>query len=143
LILLKLPHIFPKIIDHYLAKDFDYEKSQEVDQVRGSFFAFRREVWRKIGFLDEKNFFVWFEEVDFCRRIHEAGLKVWYCAEATSVDLVGQTFKKMPTRVKQAMFSKSLANYFFKWHAWWQGAAIVLLRPLVIGLGALRDLWPR
>lgn len=143
LILLKLPHLFPKIIDRYLAKDFDYKVSQEVEQVRGSFFAFRRDIWRQVGFLDEKNFFVWFEEVDFCKRVREVGYKIWYNAEVNCVDLVGQTFKRMPVRVKQAMFAKSMANYFFKWHAWWQGAIIIALRPMVIFFGALVDLWRR
>jgi dTDP-4-dehydrorhamnose reductase len=142
-ILLKLPHVFSKITDRYLATDFDYQVSQEVEQVRGSFFAFRRDIWRRVGFLDEENFFVWFEEVDFCRRVRQAGYKIWYNAEVSCVDLVGQTFKQMSVRKKQAMFSRSLARYFFKWHTWWQGAIITILRPVVICLGALVDLWRR
>ena len=38
-------------------KDFDYAKSQNVDQLRGSFFAFRRDVYEKIGSFDAYNFF--------------------------------------------------------------------------------------
>jgi len=143
-ILLKLPHLFPKISDNYLFKDFDYQKSAEVEQVRGSFFAFRRDVLDKVGFLDEKNFFFWFEEVDFCRRVRQAGFKVWYEAEVSCVDLIGQSIKKVfSLRKKQAIFSRSLMNYFFKWQPWWQGAIFFCLRPLVIIGGFFVDLWRR
>ena len=40
-IVLKLPHLFPGILDNYLAKDFDYAKAQKVDSVRGAFFMIR------------------------------------------------------------------------------------------------------
>jgi len=143
-ILLKLPHFFSKLVDNYLFKDFDYQKSAEVEQVRGSFFAFRREVLDKVGFFDEKNFFFWFEEVDFCRRVRQVGLKVWYEASVSCLDLVGQSIKNVTSlRKKQAIFSRSLTNYFFKWHSWWQGAVFFCLRPLVIVLSFLVDLWRR
>jgi GT2 family glycosyltransferase len=142
-ILLKLPRLFPKIIDQYLYKDFDYQKSAEVEQVRGSFFAFRREMLEKVGWLDEKNFFFWFEEVDYCRRVRQAGYKIWYEADATCQDLVGQSVRKMSLAKKQAMFSRGLTRFFFKWHPWWQGAIFFCLRPLVIAVGFLIDLWPR
>jgi GT2 family glycosyltransferase len=139
-ILLKLPHLFPHVTDHYLAKDFDYTVSQNVEQVRGSYFAFRRDVMETVGMLDAENFFIWFEEVDFCRRVREAGWRIWYDASVCCTDLVGQSFKQQSSRVKQARFSLSLARYFRKWHPWWQAWTIFALRPVVILLGALADL---
>ncbi len=142
-VLLKLPHLFPNVVKQYLAEDIDQRVSQEVEQLRGSYFAFRRDVMEKIGVLDEKNFFVWFEEVDFCKRVRAAGLKVWFSAEVFCTDLVGQTFKTQPTALKQARFSKSLANYFKKWHPRWQSVVITILRPLAIAAGYAHDLWRR
>ena len=113
-ILFKIPHIFPRVVDRYLAKDFDYTRSQEVEQVRGSFFAFRRDVMVRVGFLDER-FFVWFEEVDFCKRVREQGLKIWYSAEVSCHDLVGQAFKQQPVWLKQFRFFRSLTQYMLKW----------------------------
>lgn len=139
-ILLKLPHLFPHITDSYLAKDFDYSVSQDVDQVRGSFFAFRRDVMEKVGMLDAENFFIWFEEVDYCRRVRQAGFRIWYDASISCKDLVGQSFKQQPARLKQARFSKSMARYFAKWHPVWQAWIIYALRPVVIVMGALCDL---
>ncbi len=139
-ILLKLPHIFPHVTDQYLAKDFDYNISQNVDQVRGSFFAFRRDVMEKVGMLDAENFFIWFEEVDYCRRVRQAGFRIWYDARVSCTDLIGQSFKQQSARLKQARFSKSMARYFAKWHPTWQTAIIRAVRPVVILFGALTDL---
>ncbi|MFA7365391.1 MAG: glycosyltransferase, partial [Patescibacteria group bacterium] len=38
MIVLKIPHIFPSVLNNYLKPNFDYSKSQKVDSVRGSFF---------------------------------------------------------------------------------------------------------
>jgi GT2 family glycosyltransferase len=139
-ILLKLPHWLKlKAVEHYLAKDFDYEQSAEVEQVRGSCFAFRRELLALIGAFDQKNFFLWFEEVDFCRRLRAAGLKVWYEASVSCLDLVGRSFVQMPTGKKQVIFFRSLTNYFFKWRPWWQGAVFFVLRLPLAAAAWLAD----
>jgi dTDP-4-dehydrorhamnose reductase len=138
-ILLKLPHFCRCFTRRYLAEDFDYETSREVEQIRGSFFAFRKELTDQIGYLDEKNFFVWFEEVDFCKRVRSAGLKVWYSAQARCVDLIGQGFKQQSVLIKQRRLSLSMARYFKKWHPMWQACIVYSLRPLAITLGALVD----
>lgn len=76
-IMLKLGHLFPRLLDHYMAVDFDYGRSQDVDQVRGSFFAFRRELLSSVGYLDD-GYHIWFEEVDYCLRAKAVGLRVRY-----------------------------------------------------------------
>ncbi|MBI4438287.1 glycosyltransferase family 2 protein [Candidatus Uhrbacteria bacterium] len=139
-ILLKLPHLFPRVVDRYLACDFDYGTPQNVEQLRGSFLAFRRDVFLQVGPLDEKNFFIWFEDVDYCRRLRQAGYRLWYDASMSCMDLVGQSFAQQPTHVKQARFSLSLARYFRAWHPAWQAAVFYALRPLTIAMGALADL---
>src|SRR3989338_11530760 len=42
-LLLKIPHVFPHIMDAYMMKGFDADKEQEVDSVRGSFMLVRRD----------------------------------------------------------------------------------------------------
>lgn len=139
-ILLKLPHLFPAIVNRYLAKNLDENRSQTVEQIRGSFFAFRRDVMEKVGLLDEKNFFVWFEEVDYCKRVRQVGFRVWYSAEVSCIDLVGRAFAQQSVRLKQQRLSLSMARYFRKWHPAWQAALIYAFRPFVIFGGACADL---
>ena len=140
-ILLKFAKLFPSLTSHYLASDFDYAQSQEVEQIRGSYFAFRRDVYEKVGELDAVSFFIWFEEVDYCRRVREAGYKIWYSADVSCTDLVGQSFRQQRLALKQARFSFSMAQYFFKWHPAWQGGLVLVLRPLVIAGAWVADVF--
>ena len=127
-IVLKLPHIFPGLLDKYLRADFDYGHEASVDSIRGSFFMVRREVLNKVGLLDER-FFIWFEEVDYCRRVKEAGFKVYYTPIAQCVDLVGQSFSQVKRGTTQKYFRDSMLKYFRKWHPVWQSALLSLAWP--------------
>lgn len=125
-ILFKLHKIFPGLLNHYLAKDFVYDhpltpslvkeggqESVEADQVMGAFFCVRKELFDKIGLLD-KGYFIWFEEVDFCRRAKQAGYKVVYWPGTSVVHHGGQSFAQQMTLKKQLWFFKSAWRYFTK-----------------------------
>lgn len=127
-IILKLPHIFPKILDDYIVADFDYGKPAKVDSIRGGFFMMRKEMIQKIGLLDER-FFVWFEEVDYCRRVKEAGGEVWYTPAAKCTDYVGQSFKQVPRGTTQKYFRDSMLKYFKKWHPVWEYSVLGIAWP--------------
>ena len=116
---LKLPHLFPGIINKYLCSNFDYEKSAKVDSIRGAFFLINRENYKKISgqetpLLDER-YFIWFEEVDFCREVYKLGGEVWYTPVASCLDYVGQSFKQVDRGKTQEYFSDSMLKYFQKW----------------------------
>ena len=111
IVLTKLHNFFPRLIKKYLALDLNYEKVQEVDQVMGAFFLIKREVLDKVGFLDEK-FYIWFEEVDFCKRTKDVGFKILYTPEVEIIHHGGQSFKQVLSYKKQKIFNKSLARYF-------------------------------
>ena len=113
-IALKIPHIFPGVLKKYLREDFDYKKAAVVDSIRGAFFMIRREATEKIGLLDER-FFLWFEEVDYCKRVKEAGGEVWYMPTAECIDLVGLSFVQVDVLIKQKYFRDSMLSYFKKW----------------------------
>jgi hypothetical protein len=113
---LKLVYAFPKLIDRYLAKDLDLEKEQDVDSVRGSFFAINRAALDAIGLLDEK-YFIWFEEVDYCRRVKEKGMSVRYVPSIVAHDLGSRSFAKRGVIWKQKQFRRSMLTYFRKWYS--------------------------
>lgn len=116
IIVLKIPHLFPAVLNKYLRNDFYYSKSGPVDSIRGSFFMIRKEAIRQIGSLDER-YFLWFEEVDYCRRVRQAGGEVWYSSAAQCLDLTGQSFQQLGLPVKQRYFRDSMLKYFKKWHS--------------------------
>ncbi len=61
-----------------------------VDWVAGASLMIRREVFDRVGLLDER-YFMYYEEVDFCRRAKAAGWPCWYVPESRVVHLVGQS----------------------------------------------------
>jgi len=128
-IVLKIPHVFPSILNKYLAKNFDYTKSIEVDSIRGSFFMIRREVIEKIGGLDER-YFVWFEEVDYCKQVKNLGYKIMYTPNVECVDFVGKSFSQVPRGKTQKYFKDSMLKYFKKWHPRWQYYILKLVWPV-------------
>ena len=121
LILHKLHHLLPnlKTFRHYFAKDFDYEKTQPCDQIQGSFFMINRPCLKKVGLFDEK-FFIWFEEVDYCKRAYNAGFKTYYNANASIIHHGAQSFNQVLPLDKQKIFNKSLLYYFKKHHSWFE-----------------------
>ncbi len=137
-ILFKLPRFIPSFTRHYLATDMDYALEQEVDSVRGSFFAIHRRALDALGGLDTR-YFIWFEEVDYCKRAVSQGWKVMYVPTIRAVDYIGQSFAKRATYWKQRQFTKSMAQYFFAWHPWWQGMVIAILRTIPVAAAWITD----
>ena len=124
----KLPHIFPGAVKKYLCAGFDYDKAARVDSIRGAFFLINTDSYHKIGgagqpLLDER-YFIWFEEVDFCRQIYKLGGEVWYTPAAVCHDEVGASFRQVELSVKQGYFRASMLAYFQKWEPRWQAAIL-------------------
>lgn len=133
-VVLKLPHLFPGVLNNYLHKNFNYESEARVDSIRGAFFLINVAAWQKISanqdlLLDER-YFIWFEEVDFCRQVYQKGGEVWYTPAARCLDYIGQSFNQLGTGLKQRYFQDSMLKYFQKWQAPWQGIVLKMAWPL-------------
>ncbi len=118
-IVLKIPHIFPRILNNYLQSNFDYSSSLKVDSIRGSYFLINKLAWQKISghklpLLDEQ-YFLWFEEVDFCQQVYKNNGSVYYTPSAKAIDYVGLSFSQVKTKRKQKYFRDSMLLYFKKW----------------------------
>ncbi|MEP7302064.1 MAG: glycosyltransferase family 2 protein [Caldimonas sp.] len=66
--------------------------SQECDWVPGCYLLTRKALLDEIGLFDPR-YFLYFEEVDFCRRVGQAGWKTLYFADTTVVHLGGESAK--------------------------------------------------
>lgn len=139
-LILKLPHLFPSIMNSYLMKDFDADKEQEVDTVRGSFMIVRKELIQKLGWAFDPRYFIWYEDVDICREAKRHGYKVMHTPVITAVDYIGQSFKQRTSLWKQKNFTKSMLIYFQKWEPWYKWMWIALARPIGIAMVKVRQL---
>lgn len=103
----------------FLMSDWDHDDTRQVGWVLGACMIVRKEVTDRIGFFDER-FFLYFDDVDLCRRIWQAGYQVVYVAEAElvhyhrrlSAENPGLTgLFSYPTRVHIQSWIKYLAKY--------------------------------
>ena len=139
IILTKLHNFFPnlKSIRSYLAADMDYSKEQDVDQLMGACMVIRADVFRKVGGFDEE-FFVWFEEVDLEKRIHEElGLRCVYWPGTEMIHVKGATFGKVLSVQSQEWFNASMRYYFRKHYGVGQAWSLAALQPLSLLLAGL------
>jgi len=107
-------------IARFLMKDFDHASARQVDWLMGACLMVRREVVKQIGGMDER-YFLYFEDVDWCRRVWEAGWKVMYVPAAqfshfhqrsSDGNSLTKIFSSRPTREH----IKSVIKYFWKFH---------------------------
>jgi len=60
-----------------LPESYGAEEAYDVDWVQGSFLLIRADVWQALNGLDER-YFMYAEDLDLCKRIHDAGLGCAY-----------------------------------------------------------------
>ncbi len=132
-VMLKLHHVFPNLppLRKYFCRDFAYETTQQADQVIGACFLMTRTALDKIGLLDER-YFIWFEEVDYCKMTKDAGLEVWYVAETSIIHHGGQSFVQVFALRRQRFFDDSLAKYMHKHFGVLSWLVIRVLHPVAL-----------
>ena len=96
----------------YRMHDFNFEKPSSVDQISGAAFFVKKDIFETTGLFDEK-FFMFYEEVDLCKRIRESGFDVIYEPEIEIIHKGGQSRKGESSYIK-AINIKSLLYYFRK-----------------------------
>lgn len=79
----KVPY-FKKKIKKFLMLDWDHKENRPVDWVLGACMLVRRKAIEEVGLLDER-FFLYLEDVDWCRRFWEKGWQVYYLADTEMV----------------------------------------------------------
>ena len=110
-------------------EDWSHLESKEVDHVIGAYYFVRRELFEKLGGLDER-FFVYLEDLDFSIRAKKAGFASYYLASTTAFHKGGGSSEQ----VKSARLFYSLRSrllYAFK-HFGFFSASLVLFATLLV-----------
>ncbi len=96
-----LSEIFPqsKLFGGWKMGWFDHETELEVDQPMGAALLIRREVIEKVGRFDER-FPIFFNDVDFCKRVSDAEYRLLYYPGAVIEHYVGGSTRRYPFRMK-------------------------------------------
>ena len=127
----------------YRCLDADLSRDQEAEQPPGAFLMFRREVWQQLGGFDTQFAPVWFEDVDFCRRVRDLGMKIQYVAAVTARHQGGHSVAKLDWACRELCWYASLLKYASKHYRPYAfrgvSAAVVLASTFRAGLAMVRE----
>ncbi len=96
---LALDSLFPrsKQCGGYLMTYFAHDAIRNVDIINGCCWLVRREALKSVGLLDEQ-FFMYGEDMDWCRRFHQAGWKVVFYPYAQIIHYGGASSAQLPVK---------------------------------------------
>jgi GT2 family glycosyltransferase len=114
--------------DYYLLES-DFTKLVEVDQVMGASLMTRKSLLDRLGGFDEK-FWIWFEEVDLCKRFKEAGHKIAVLGSAEIIHHQGQSFIRHIKLRRYFQLARSMLIYSRKHLLPWHFLELACLWPL-------------
>jgi N-acetylglucosaminyl-diphospho-decaprenol L-rhamnosyltransferase len=89
----------------------DFSTQFPVEQPAGAFLMVRRAVWEDLGGFDETFYPVWFEDVDFCRRIQQRGLSLYYVPNAVAKHTGGHSVAHLSVEMRRVYWYRSLLRY--------------------------------
>jgi GT2 family glycosyltransferase len=91
-------------------------REQQVDWVCGASMMVRREVFDTAGYFDEE-YFLYYEEADFCLQSHRAGWECWYVPESRVTHVLsGATDVLREANRRPRYWFESRRHYFVKNH---------------------------
>ncbi len=103
----------------------DYGRLARVGEISGAALMLRREAYEATGGFDPA-FFAYYEDVDLCKRIGEAGFTIYYVPDAKVMHLWRRTSRRLPEAGYRAGVD-SLRYYFRKHHGRFAEGVIQLM----------------
>jgi GT2 family glycosyltransferase len=115
---LRLRIVSKLLIDHAVLKPMG-QSPEQVDWFPGAAMMVRRQVIEDVGGMDEQ-YFLYYEETDFCRKVKQAGWSLWYVPQSRIMHIAGEstgvTGEKSRRRRLPAYWFESRRRYFVKNH---------------------------
>lgn len=94
-------------------KVWESSTKREAHWVSGAALAIRKKVFEKLGGFDE-NFFMYFEDIDLCKRARALGKKVYYCPNISVFHAEGGS--RMQKKDRKRIYYASQEYYFEKYY---------------------------
>lgn len=98
----------------YRCLDLAPDRESFVEQPAGALVMIRRDVWERLGGLDEEFHPVWFEDADFCRRALDAGYKIRFTPSVRARHEGGHSVLRVERKTREVLWYGSLLRYALK-----------------------------
>jgi GT2 family glycosyltransferase len=104
--------IFKKVNDRYILKNSGYNKIFNPPCLSGCFMFLRMSIIRKHNLFFDERFFMYCEDVDFIRRLHQVGKTIYFPDVSIIHDHAKESYKSKSMLWEHI---KSAIKYFNKW----------------------------
>ncbi|RMD52092.1 MAG: glycosyltransferase family 2 protein [Candidatus Thermofonsia bacterium] len=121
------PYAPKAVLDHYYAADLPDDELAEVDWVMGAAMMLPADVVTAVGGMDP-GYFMYSEELDWCRRIKAAGWRVIYFPQAKIIHHEGKS-SEQAIAARHINFNRAKLRYYRKYHG---RLAALLLRAFLL-----------
>lgn len=124
----------------YFARDFDYEQDGEVEQPPAACLLMRRKALKKTKPLDER-LWLFFNDVDLCKRLWEVGWRIGYLCNAHVLHHGGMSTRQFANFVPE--WHKNRLAYYRKHYGRAAGWFVKLCVGWIVADHCLRECWRR
>lgn len=119
----------PRLMDTPLNGRIYARQPRRIDHPLGACMLIRRAAWDDVGPLDE-GYFMYLEEIDWCRRARLRGWQVWQQPRAVVIHHGGSSTRQQPEAMRAQLW-RSRLRYYARFH----GPAVNRLVHLLISWG--------
>jgi hypothetical protein len=103
-----------RITGSYVLMKFAHDRPRRVEQIIGACFFVGRKTFESFNGFDER-FFMYYEEVDLCKRLLDSGGEIWFRPEARVMHLAGESTQTLSAAAEMtAILRRSRTLYFEK-----------------------------
>ncbi|HEY0317556.1 MAG TPA: glycosyltransferase family 2 protein [Solirubrobacterales bacterium] len=103
-------------LSQYRATHLGDDEPGEVDAVNGAFMLCRAEAVREVGLLDE-GYWLYMEDLDWCRRFWEAGWKVFYEPAGVALHVKGASSAARRAPKQEIAFHRGMGRFYRRFDA--------------------------
>jgi N-acetylglucosaminyl-diphospho-decaprenol L-rhamnosyltransferase len=106
----------PGALDQYRATHLGDDEAGEVDAVNGAFMLCRAEAVREVGLLDE-GYWLYMEDLDWCRRFWQASWKVFYEPAGVALHVKGGSSGRRRAPKQEIAFHRGMGRFYRRFDA--------------------------
>jgi GT2 family glycosyltransferase len=103
-------------LSQYRATHLGEDEAGEVDAVNGAFMLCRAEAVREVGLLDE-GYWLYMEDLDWCRRFWQAGWKVFYDPAGVVLHVKGGSSGRRRAPKQEIAFHRGMGRFYRRFDA--------------------------